>query len=115
MLPGGQAVLFTITAQSGGLDSAQVAVLDLKTRKQKVVLHGGSGAHYIAGVAGYDRTPGLCKLEKHCAIEFDLTKLETRGSAVPVVPRLLADSLGGGDFTEADDGTLMYVDAPDSA
>ena len=115
MLPGGQAVLFTITAQSGGLDSAQVAVLDLKTRKQKVVLHGGSGAHYIAGLPGTTGHLVFVAGKTLRAIEFDLTKLETRGSAVPVVPRLLADSLGGGDFTEADDGTLMYVDAPDSA
>ena len=115
MLPGGQAVLFTITAQSGGLDSAQVAVLDLKTRKQKVVLHGGSSAHYIAGLPGTTGHLVYVAGKTLRAIEFDLTKLETRGSAVPVVPRLLADSLGGGDFTEADDGTLMYVDAPDSA
>ena len=31
MLPGGRAVLFTITALTGGLDAAQVAVLDLQT------------------------------------------------------------------------------------
>ena len=32
MLPGGRAVLFTITAATGGLDAAQVAVLDLETK-----------------------------------------------------------------------------------
>ena len=31
MLPGGRAVLFTITSLTGGLDAAQVAVLDLQT------------------------------------------------------------------------------------
>ena len=32
-----------------------------------------------------------------------------------LAPRVLTDALGGGDFTEAADGTLMYVDAPESA
>lgn len=31
MLPGGRAVLFTITALTGGLDASQIAVLDLQT------------------------------------------------------------------------------------
>ena len=37
-LPGGQAVLFTITAVSGGLDGAQIAVLDLETNRQTAPL-----------------------------------------------------------------------------
>ena len=35
LLPGGRAVLFTITALTGGLDAAQVAVLDLQTGTRK--------------------------------------------------------------------------------
>ncbi len=42
MLPGGRAVLFTITALTGGLDAAQVAVLDLQTGTRKVLVRGGS-------------------------------------------------------------------------
>jgi hypothetical protein len=45
-LPGGQAVLFTITSP-GGIDNAQVAVLDLKTGMQKVLVRGGSHARYV--------------------------------------------------------------------
>ncbi len=47
MLPGGRAVLFTITT-AGGLNAAQVAVLDLQTGTQKVLVRGGSHAHYVA-------------------------------------------------------------------
>jgi hypothetical protein len=47
MLPGGGALLFTITALTGGLDAAQVAVLDLQTGKRKIVVRGGSHAHYV--------------------------------------------------------------------
>ena len=34
-LPGGQDVLFTIAAQSGGLDAARIAVLDLRTHSRR--------------------------------------------------------------------------------
>ena len=46
-LPGGQAVLFTIMATTGGLDQAQVAVLDLRTGTHKTLIPGGSDAHYV--------------------------------------------------------------------
>ena len=48
MLPGGRAVLFTITALTGGLDAAQVAVLDLQTGTRTVLVRGGSHAHYVS-------------------------------------------------------------------
>ena len=48
ILPGGQAVLFTITATTGGLDQAQVAVLDLRTGTQTVLIRGGSDARYVS-------------------------------------------------------------------
>jgi serine/threonine-protein kinase len=46
-LPGGQAVLFTITQAAGGTDDAQVAVLDLRTGTQKILIRGGTHAHYV--------------------------------------------------------------------
>ena len=47
LLPGGRAVLFTITALGGGLDTAQVAVLDLKTGIRTVLVRGGSLGRYM--------------------------------------------------------------------
>ena len=44
-LPGSQAVLFTITPTTGGVDASQVAVLDLSTGTQKILMRGGSQAH----------------------------------------------------------------------
>ena len=60
ILPGGQAVLFTITATTGGLDQAQVAVLDLRTGTQTVLIRGGSDARYVS--SGHWSTPrrGSC-------------------------------------------------------
>jgi hypothetical protein len=44
------------------------------------------------------------------AIRFDLTRLETRGTEVPVLPRLATNLIGGACFDVATDGTLVYVD-----
>jgi WD40 repeat protein len=46
-LPGGKAVLFTITPTGGGIENAQIAVLDLQTGTSTVLIRGGSHAHYV--------------------------------------------------------------------
>jgi len=46
VLPGGRAVLFTITSP-GPIENAQVAVLDLTTGKRKTLIRGGSQADYV--------------------------------------------------------------------
>ena len=107
ILPDGRGVLFTITAETGGLDAAQIAVLDLRTNAQKILLRGGSHAHYVASGHLVYTAAGTLR-----AIPFDLNRLETRGTAGPVVPRLVTTSQGAGDFSVTTDGTLLYVDAP---
>jgi hypothetical protein len=109
ILPGGRALLFTITSQTGGLETAQVAVRDLRTGTQKVLLRGGSHGHYVASGHLVYVAAGTLR-----AIPFDLARLVTQGTAVPVLPRLATTSFGAGDFAVAADGTLVYVDAPGS-
>jgi eukaryotic-like serine/threonine-protein kinase len=103
-LPGGRAVLFTITAVTGGLDAAQVAVLDLQTGTRTVLVRGGSHAHYVASGHLVYAAAGTLR-----AVPFDLARLQTRGTAVPVVPAVLTTSRGAVDAVVADDGTLAYV------
>ena len=109
VLPGGRAVLFSITATTGGLDAAQVAVVDLASGTSRVVMPGGSHAHYTASghlvyVAGGELR----------AVPFDLDRLVTRGTPVTVLPRLLTTREGSGSFVVAANGTLAYVDVPDA-
>ena len=112
LLPGGRAVLFTLTAVTGGLDAAQVAVLDLATGARTVLVRGGSHAHYVSspstssGPAGYLVYAAAGTLR---AVAFDLDRLETRGTPVPVVPEVVTAALGGVDAVVAADGTLAYV------
>ena len=104
LLPGGRAVLFTITALTGGADAAQVAVLDLQTKAQTVLVRGGSHAHYVPG--GYLVYAAANTLR---AIAFDPATLTTRGTAVPVVPEVVTMANAGVDAALAADGTLAYV------
>ena len=101
-LPGGKAVLFAILPNTGSLDSAQVAVLDLRTGTQKILVRGGSDAHFVSsghlvyGVAGTMR-----------AVVFDPGRLEVASTPVAVVSEVVTTSFGAADFDAAEDGTLV--------
>ena len=97
-------MLFTITALTGGLDAAQVAVLDLQTGTRTVLVRGGSHAHYVPSGHLVYAAAGTLR-----AVAFDLARLETRGTPVPVVPDVVTTRVGGVDAVVAGDGTLAYV------
>ncbi len=103
-LPGGRAVLFTIAASTGGLDAAQVAVLDLQTGTRKILVRGGSHAQYVPSGHLVYAAAGTLR-----AVPFDLAHLETHGSSVPVIPQVTTMNTGGVDAVVAGDGTLAYV------
>jgi len=109
MLPGGRAVLFTVIATTGGIEAAQVAVLDLTTDKYTVLMRGGSHAHYVSSGHLVYTAGGTLK-----AVPFDVVGLKTHGTPVTVLPHLVTPPTGGGQFVVAADGTLAYVDAPDA-
>ena len=104
MLPGGGAVLFTITALTGGLGAAQVAILDLETGQRRVLLRGGSHAQYVpSGHLVYGQAGTLQ------AVAFDLARREIRGIPTTVVPDVVTSSTGGVHAVVARDGTLAYL------
>ena len=104
LLPGGRAVLFTITAVTGGLEAAQVAVLDLQTGTRKILVRGGSHAHYVSSGHLVYAAAGTLR-----AVPFDLARLEALGTPVPVVSDVVTKTTGGVDAVVAEDGTLAYV------
>ena len=96
----------------GSLDAAQVAVLDLQTGTRTVLVRGGSHAHYVQagdGEKGYLVYAAAGTLR---AVAFDLARLETRGTPVPVVPDVVTTGAGGVDAVVAGDGTLLLVPTP---
>lgn len=115
-LPGQQAVLFTITATTGGLEAARVAVFDLQTRTQKV-LFPGSHAIYVTGDddragVGYlvYATPNTL-----WAVAFDSVRLETRGAPVALLRDVVTTASGDVDAVVAKNGTLAYLAGPSLA
>ena len=103
-LPGGKSVLFTITALTGRVDDAQVAALDVASGTWKTLIRGASQAQYVAsGHLVYVSGGALW------AVGFDLTRVETTGTAVVVIPQVVTLPTGVAEFDIARDGTLAYV------
>ena len=120
-LPGGKAVLFTILARNGGLDAAQVAVLDLGTGKSRVLLRGGSHAHYVPGEVDAKSSSGrdaghliFATAGTLRAVRFDLERLQTLGTPVAVVHDVVTTPSGDVNAVVTVDGTLVYVPGPPS-
>jgi serine/threonine-protein kinase len=103
LLPGGRAVLFTITA-AGGVNATQIAVLDLQAGTYKVLVRGGTHAQYAASGHLVYAASGTLR-----AVPFDLASLETRGTPVPVVPDVVDTGVGSVEAAIAANGTLVYV------
>jgi serine/threonine-protein kinase len=103
-LPGGGAVLFTIVPLRGGLDNAQIAVLDLSKGTFKVVVRGGYHAHYVpTGHLVYGAGAAVR------AVAFDVKRLEADDRPAPVLQNVLTSSQGALNATVAANGTLVYV------
>jgi serine/threonine-protein kinase len=101
-LPGGRHVLFTIAKAE--IASSQIALLDLETGKYRVLIQGGSDAHYVpSGHIVYGSAGSLL------AVPFDLEELEVGNSPVPVVESVVMKASGAASFAVADNGTLVYV------
>lgn len=83
-LPDGQAVLFTITSTTGGGAASSVAVLDLRTGAQTILIRGGRHARYVrTGHLVYAAAAGTLS-----AVPFDLANRAVSGPAVPVVTQV---------------------------
>jgi serine/threonine-protein kinase len=103
-LPGGRAVLFTITELNGRPGTGQVAVYDLATRTTTVIVSSGTHARYApTGHLVYSAAGALR------AVRFDLDARKTVGEARLVVPDVSTKPGGASNFDIADNGTLVYV------
>jgi serine/threonine-protein kinase len=104
MLPNGGGVLFTIIRQTGGLDAADIAVLDLRAGTTKVLVRGGTHARYTAN--GYLVYAAAGALR---AIRFDLENLAPVGLSAEVLPQVMFTPFGAVEASLSRDGTLVYA------
>jgi serine/threonine-protein kinase len=106
LLPGGRAVLFTIAGGAGFSitgESSQIAVLNLETGEQHVLIEGGSYPRYLSsGHLVYRRTNTLW------AVGFDADRLEVVTDPIPVLEEVAAPNSGGTNVDISHDGTLVY-------
>ncbi len=110
ILPGGKAVLFTAAPRpSVDVDKSTQEVLTLADRRRKIVARGGGTPRYLATSGGGVGHLIYVNRATLFAVPFDLNKLETRGTAVPILDDVANDRLGGAgqlDFSRT--GTLVY-------
>jgi Tol biopolymer transport system component/predicted Ser/Thr protein kinase len=105
LLPGGQAVLFTIGIGGTSFDGARIAVLDLKSGGIRVLVNGASAARYVpTGHLVYVRGGTMF------AVPFDLKRLVVTGPETPAIEGVYYNSNGGfADYTFSDSGLLLYM------
>jgi Tol biopolymer transport system component/predicted Ser/Thr protein kinase len=104
ILPGGKAVLF-VAYKAPDPNTASIEVFSFADRQRKKLVQGGTSAHYLpSGHLIYSNKGTLF------AIPFDVDRLETRGTAVPVLDDQLPTSpaIAGVDLDFAQTGTLVF-------
>jgi Tol biopolymer transport system component len=110
ILPGGKAILFSAHT-APDVDTFTIEVLTLADGHRKIVARGGQSPRYLPASGGEGHLVYVNKAVLF-AIPFDLDKLETRGTAVPVLDDIAYEgSFWGGQFDISRTGTLVYRSA----
>ena len=108
VLPGGDAVLFTITHNwLPQWKDTQIAVYSRRTNARKVLITGGADGRYLSsGHLVYAREGVLL------AAPFDLERLEVTGPSVAVggvLQQNYGTDIGSAQFRVSQSGTLVYI------
>jgi Tol biopolymer transport system component len=115
MLPGGNALLYTLRHRRWTWGDEEVVAHVLATGERKVLLKDAADARYVApGSLVFMRRGSLM------AAAFDLPHLAIRGNPVPVLDGVAqaltsswsGDVSGAGQFSVSSTGTLAYVPSP---
>ena len=110
VLPGGQAVLFTLATGTGAdrWDRAQVVVQSLRSGERRNLVNGGSDARYLPTGHIVYALGGIL-----FALPFDVKRLEVTAGPVPMVEgvqrTLCCPNSGSAQFSFSDTGSLIYL------
>ena len=104
MLPGSEAVLFTVYSAGRDYDDSEIDVVSLKSGLRKTIYSGGMYARYLPG--GH-----LIFIHQQTlfAAPFDLKRLELSGAPRPVVESVRNGADNGADFDCSANGTCVYL------
>ena len=113
ILPGGHAVIFTISKGANLWDNTQIVVRSLSTGDQTVLIEGGADGRYVpTGHIVYVRLGTLM------AVPFDPVRLVITGGATGLIDGVMQaanfnlsdmDNTLAAQFTVSDTGALIYV------
>jgi len=109
LLPGGNAVLFTLTKgrDDEQFDSAKVVIQSLATGARTPIVDGSGGRYLPTGHLIYVLSGTVF------AAPFDLKQRKVTGEAVPVLQGVRRrTATGGADLSVSQSGTLAYVPGP---
>ncbi|MGH9593014.1 MAG: hypothetical protein ACRD5L_07970, partial [Bryobacteraceae bacterium] len=107
VLPGGKAVLYAAYT-SFDADKAQIEVVTLADGRRKTLVPGGTSPRYLATSKGIGHLVYTNKGTLF-AIPFDPERLETRGTAVPILDDVAYQATtGAAQFDCSENGTLVY-------
>ena len=118
MLPGGDALLFTIGAlgvgrqqwDSARWDRARIVVQSRSSGARKTLIEGGSDARYVPTGHILYAIGGVV-----FAVPFNAARQEVTGPAIPVVEgvrRTVAGTTGAAQFAVSHTGNLVYLPGP---
>jgi serine/threonine-protein kinase len=105
VLPGARGVLYSTTLDLGNYNDGNIVVKPLPDGEAKVVLQGGHFGRYLrSGHLTYVHDGRLF------AVPFDLERLETVGSPVPILERVVRTvNNGAAQFDVSETGTAVYI------
>jgi eukaryotic-like serine/threonine-protein kinase len=105
MLPEGQAVLFTSSANGTNYEDAEIVVYSMASGQRKTVQRGGFHGRYLSsGHLVYVHEGTLF------AVPFDLKRLEVTGQPAPILDGVVSTpGHGGAQFSFSGTGNLVYV------
>jgi Tol biopolymer transport system component len=107
MLPGGDAVLFTLGKESAKWDEAQIVVQSLKSGERKTVIPAGRDARYLSSGHLVYALGGRIR-----AVQFDVKSLASTGQTLSVADGVqMAGATGTAQFSVSASGSLAYVSA----
>ncbi len=110
LLPGGEALLFTLAdgpASQAAWNKAKIVVQSLRTGQRTVLIEGGSDARFVPPNHLVYALGGVL-----FGVPFDLKRLAVTGGAVPIVEgvqRSNASQTGTAQFSFSDTGSLAYI------
>ena len=83
-LPDGNTVVYMVQTNAGSYDDGNIECVRLDTKERKVLVRGGTYPRYVGGYLTYVRENTLF------AVSLDEKQLATKGTAMPVLSRVLS-------------------------